>query len=80
MVVSKHAIKRGLERLMDIIEPTACNEELMERLLHSYVHPSKASFLDGAKYQARIDFYDDYRAVIKVEYGVHILVTIIPIK
>jgi len=81
MVFTDHAIERALERLegSKVVNPSKemCNE--MEIILRCLIIPSGATFLDGAKYQARIEGYDSYRAVIKVEDGTHVVTTITPI-
>ncbi|MCI4436163.1 MAG: hypothetical protein JHC33_05055 [Ignisphaera sp.] len=54
-----------------------CNS--IEVALRCIIEPSSINFLEGTIYKARIEGYDNYRAVIIVEDGVHIVKTIAPI-
>jgi hypothetical protein len=51
----------------------------MEVALRCIIEPSGINFLEGATYKARIEGYDDYRAVIVVEDGVHIVKSVVPV-
>jgi hypothetical protein len=81
MVFTDHAIERALERLRGsrVVDPTKdmCNG--MEIALRSLIEPSGINFLEGATYKARIEGYDDYRAVIVVENGIHVVKSIVPV-
>jgi len=81
MVFTDHAIERALERLRgsNIVNPSKdmCNS--IEVALRCIIEPSGINFLEGTIYKAKIEGYDDYRAVIVVEDGVHIVKTIAPI-
>jgi len=81
MVFTDHAIERALERLRGskVVNPSKdmCNS--MEVALRCIIEPSSINFLEGATYKARIEGYDDYRAVIVVEDGVHIVKSVVPV-
>jgi hypothetical protein len=81
MVFTDHAIERALERLRSskVVNPSKDMRNSMEVALRCIIEPSVISFLEGATYKAMIEGYDDYRAVIVVEDGTHVVTTITPI-
>lgn len=91
MIITTHAKVRALERLLDVQLKGNTDEEKLasdfivsarvEQFLLKSITPSMgmAFSLEGCKYNAMIDGFDKYRAVIGVVNGQHILITIIPI-
>lgn len=89
MYITTHAKVRALERLFDMhLEGKNDEEKLYSdkksadkigEFLNKLIKPSAGFSLEGAKYQARIDGFDKYRAVIQVKNKQHHLITIIPI-
>ena len=82
MVMTRHSVQRALERIVGFKgEPNDKMYAYAERLLRESIKPCGYISLEGSKYYAQIDGYDNYRAVIQVsESGVHTIITIIPIK
>ena len=89
MYITTHAKVRALERLFDMhLEGQNDEEKLYSdqksaskigEFLKKLIKPSMGFNLEGAKYQARIDGFDKYRAVIQVKNEQHHLITIVPI-
>ena len=82
MVMTRHSVQRALERLVGFKgEPNDKMYEYAERLLRESIKPCGYISLEGSKYYAQIDGYDNFRAVIQVSgSGVHTITSIIPIK
>ena len=82
MIMTRHSVQRALERLVGFKgEPNDKMYEYAERLLRESIKPCGYISLEGSKYYAQIDGYDNFRAVIQVsESGVHTITSIIPIK
>ena len=82
MVMTKHSVQRALERLVGFKgEPNDKMYAYAERLLRESIKPCGYISLEGSKYYAQIDGYDNFRAVIQVSgSGVHTITSIIPIK
>ena len=81
MVFTDHAIKRALERLecLKVVDPSKCMRDDVEVALRCIIEPSGINLLEGTTYKAMIEGYDDYRAVIVVENGVHIVKSVVPV-
>ena len=82
MVTTRHSVQRALERLVGFKgEPNDKMYAYAERLLRESIKPCGYISLEGSKYYAQIDGYDNFRAVIQVSgSGVHTITSIIPIK
>ena len=82
MVMTRHSVQRALERLVGFKgEPNDKMYAYAERLLRESIKPCGYISLEGSKYYAQIDGYDNFRAVIQVSgSGVHTITSIIPIK
>ena len=84
--VTVHAMRRACERMLEVeLKGTdkQCFEEnsklfkQIEEYLLFATRPFQGSLIEGTVYHAQIDGFDEYRARIKVQKGVHNLITIV---
>lgn len=86
LTVTVHAMRRACERMLNIslkgtdkqcFEKNTKLFKQIEEYLSKAIMPYQASLIEGTVYHAQIEGFDEYRARIKVQNGVHNVITII---